>query len=103
MIKQPKDRQLTRQELIEIACELESMVKWALNFLKPPPGSSGMMVQWDGKGMPGKSQHWTQWFADGVEALGHYKVDRELLGLNKKEMDAVLKRRKQAKKQDPKL
>lgn len=79
------------EDLERIAAELESRVKWALNFMKCP--GSGMMVSRTADGGFSEGKHWTLWFADGLEMSGRYKVDRELLGLSKKEQDKILKQR----------
>lgn len=79
------------EDLKRIATELESRVKWALNFMKCP--GSGMMVSRTVEGGFSEAKHWTLWFADGLEMSGRYKVDRELLGLSKKEQDKILKQR----------
>lgn len=79
------------EKLEKASHELEARVKWALKFMKCQ--GSGMMVKRTADGGFAEGMHWTLWFADGLELLGRYKVDRELLGLSKKEQDKILKAR----------
>lgn len=80
------------EKIEKVALALQSRVVWALKFMKCP--GSGMMVERTEDGGFSGGIHWTQWFADGVEMMGHYKVDRELLGLSQKEQDKIIKARK---------
>lgn len=81
----------------KIILELERRLIWAIRFLHARGG--GMVADENFN----RLGHWTHWFADGIEMAGHYKVDRELLGLTKKECEKVLKAReaKSAVRQAP--
>ena len=92
-----KRKKHTYADLMRIACELEKRLCWAVKFMRPPSANS-LVVHCDKDGNFGKSEHWSGWFADGIEMLGLRKVDRELIGLSQKEFKAVLKRREIEKK-----
>jgi hypothetical protein len=74
---------------------LEKRIIWALNFLRAP--GSGVVADHNFKTLG----HWTHWFADALEMGGRYKVDRELLGLSRREAEKVLKARELAKTAQP--
>jgi hypothetical protein len=88
-IQHLRDRVL---QLEKVSHEHEARLIWALKFMKCP--GDGIMVSQSADGKFSKGIHWTHWFADGLEMLGRYKVDRELLGLSTKEQNKILKERK---------
>jgi len=79
------------EKLEKASHEHERRIIWAMKFMKCP-GAGQVAMRTDDGGF-GELIYWEIWFADGLEILGRYKVDRELLGLSKKEREKILKAR----------
>jgi hypothetical protein len=86
----------TEPDYKAVAFELQRRLVWALKFMRSEGSGMVAFVQTDKQNKVvnyNSSQHWTQWFADGVEMLPGYQIDRELLGCSKAEIKKILKTR----------
>lgn len=90
-----KKKKFTYKQIVGISLELQRRVIWALKFMRFPGGGGLVCLGKGGKRI--KTQHWTEWFADGAEMLKNCKVDRELVGLSTADFKKVLKRREKEK------
>lgn len=71
-----------------LAAEMTKRVMWALRFMRCNGAGIVATLERDKDGNIAKiglNEHWTKWFADALEMTGRYKIDRELLGLSKRE------------------